>query len=271
MTAVPSQKDLWSRIERLERQVGNLQRQSTLSSASISGGNLTIRRGGSLRVIDGGSIVGEGGGNLNWDGPASFGGNTAIGGNLDITGTTLIGGDTSVTGSLSTRGDTTLGGELDINGTTHIGGDLTIDGDTTLGGNLEFAPGAIPPEALATRTEATTHTYSETVNSSNSYSVSTSVSVPSWAASASCIAVSSVFGELTGDATRIGARTSIDGDVGEFTYGISYVSQLSIPSVHGRDFSPSGSFTVEVSGGATPTASTPNWEVSIVVTTVFTN
>lgn len=167
MTAVPSQKDLWSRIERLERQVGNLQRQSTLSSASISGGNLTIRRGGSLRVIDGGSIVGEGGGNLNWDGNASFGGDTSIGGNLGITGTTTIGGNTSVTGSLTTSGDTTLGGtlevtgdteisgSLDVTGTTHIGSDLTIDGNTEilgntyLGGTVTYGPGNRPPRIAA--------------------------------------------------------------------------------------------------------------------------
>lgn len=86
MGGVPRSNDLGSRLVRLERAVGNLQRQSTLSSASISEGNLTVRRGGSIRVIDGGSIIGEGEGVLDWEGDAHFGGN------LTAEGDTYLGG-----------------------------------------------------------------------------------------------------------------------------------------------------------------------------------
>lgn len=56
MAGVPRRTDLGSRLERLERAVAQLQRTSTLSSASISEGDLTVRRGGNIRVIDGGNI-----------------------------------------------------------------------------------------------------------------------------------------------------------------------------------------------------------------------
>lgn len=64
MGGVPRSNDLGSRLDRLERAVSNLQRQSTLSSASISEGNLTIRRGGNIRVINGGSISVHDGGDI---------------------------------------------------------------------------------------------------------------------------------------------------------------------------------------------------------------
>src|SRR5699024_2086738 len=56
VAGVPRRTDLGSRLERLERAVAQLQRTSTLSSASISEGDLTVRRGGNIRVIDGGNI-----------------------------------------------------------------------------------------------------------------------------------------------------------------------------------------------------------------------
>lgn len=92
MGGVPRSNDLGSRLDRLERAVSNLQRRSTLSSASISEGNLTVRRGGSIRVIDDGSIIGEGTGVLDWEGPASFGGDTEISGDLEVSGSTYLGG-----------------------------------------------------------------------------------------------------------------------------------------------------------------------------------
>lgn len=61
----PQRNDLGSRLGRLEAAVSALQKQSTLSSASIGEGGLTIRRGGSIR--------GEGGGLLDWSGAARFG------------------------------------------------------------------------------------------------------------------------------------------------------------------------------------------------------
>lgn len=87
MTSVPSAKDSESRLLRLERAVRALERRSTLGSASISGGNLTVRGGGSIVVRDGGGLTGLGDGNLDWDGDAHFGGN------LLIDGDTTLGGD----------------------------------------------------------------------------------------------------------------------------------------------------------------------------------
>lgn len=156
MTATPDNKDVYSRLERLERAVGNLQRQSTLSSASISGGNLTVRRGGSIRVIDGGSLIGEGDGTLDWEGNAHFGSDLLIDGNTNIEGTlgigsnTTITGDTSVTGQLDVTGPTELGGNTDITGEltvagdTDITGDLTVSGNTFLGGSLTYGAGNRP-------------------------------------------------------------------------------------------------------------------------------
>ncbi len=138
MGGVPRSNDLGSRLDRLERAVSNLQRQSTLSSASISEGNLTIRRGGSLRVIDGGSIVGEGEGSLDWEGDAHFGGDTDIGGDTTISGGTHISGDTDISGKL------TVSSQAELLGNTHIGGNLTIDGTTYLGGQLTYGPGNRP-------------------------------------------------------------------------------------------------------------------------------
>lgn len=60
MGAVQPNRDLFSRVEMLERQVAAMERTTTLTSASISEGDLTVRRGGSIRLVDRGSLsVGE--------------------------------------------------------------------------------------------------------------------------------------------------------------------------------------------------------------------
>lgn len=109
MGGVPRSNDLGSRLTRIERAIRDLQRNSTLNSASISEGTLTIRRGGRIRVIDNGSIIGEGTGVIDWAGDAHIGGDTHIDGN------------------------TTLGGDivLEANGEVRIGHDarLIVQGD----------------------------------------------------------------------------------------------------------------------------------------------
>lgn len=103
MGSVPQNQDTMARIARLERTVSNLQRQSTLSSASISEGNLTVRRGGSIRVIDDGSIVGEGTGVLDWEGDAHFGGNLVIDGDTTLGGNLTFGDEVIPPEALSLR------------------------------------------------------------------------------------------------------------------------------------------------------------------------
>lgn len=56
MSGTPRRTDLGSRIDRLEKEMAAMQRTSTLTSASISEGGLTIRRGGNLTVRDGGNV-----------------------------------------------------------------------------------------------------------------------------------------------------------------------------------------------------------------------
>lgn len=74
MSGVPRSNDLGSRLERLERAVGELQRQSTLTSASIGSGGLTVR--------DNGSIRGLGTGLFDWNGDMIIGGDTYFGGEV---------------------------------------------------------------------------------------------------------------------------------------------------------------------------------------------
>ncbi len=161
MGGVPRSNDLGSRLDRIERAIRDLQRNSTLNSASISEGTLTIRRGGRIRVIDNGSIIGEGTGVIDWAGDASFGGDTFIGGSTTISGDTAITGDTEVSGDLDVSGDMEVNGRIDVSGpaeltgNTHIGGNLTIDGNTTLGGTLTYGPGNRPDQVAADSTNAT--------------------------------------------------------------------------------------------------------------------
>lgn len=218
MGGVPRSNDLGSRIDRLERAVANLQRQSTLSSASISEGNLTVRRGGSIRVIDDGSIIGEGTGELDWAGDAHFGGN------------------------------------------------LLIDGDTTLGGNLTFGDNVIPPEALMRRTEARTYSTNGDGNG-NTRTQSLSVTMPTWAATASVIAIGT--SAVTASSLQILSRISIGGQNGSEMTASSDLS-VTVTAAHGRTFSPSSSFTVSVFAGAQGTGS-HYWTQSLVVMAVFTN
>lgn len=223
MTGVPRSNDLGSRLERLERAVGILQRQSTLTSASIGSGGLTVR--------DNGSIRGIGTGLLDWQGPADFGGDT------------------------------------------HIGGDLVIDGNTALGGNLTFGDSVIPPEALTRRTEARTFGGVNTPGAgTNTFSFSVAVTVPDWAQTTSVIAISTVYAEGTGDATRIGGRVTIAGNAGPDCNAIAYISAVSVPMIHRRDFTPAAgsTFSVVTSGGASPIGATPIWSVNSVVMCVFT-
>lgn len=107
MANIPERTDTGSRIDRLERAVRKMQTQSTLSSASISEGNLTIRRGGSLRIIDGGSILGEGEGSIDWEGDAHFGGDLSITGDTAITGTLELQEGIIGPGALSLRTEAT--------------------------------------------------------------------------------------------------------------------------------------------------------------------
>lgn len=266
MGGVPRSSDLGSRLDRLERAVSNLQRQSTLSSASISEGNLTIRRGGSLRVIDGGSIIGEGEGNLDWEGPASFGGDTGIGGDLAITGNTEISGELNVTGDSEINGELEVNGRAELLGNTHIGGNLVIDGTTRLEGNLTFGPGSIPPSALSSRTEARTYSSGGEGNG-NTRTQSLTVNVPSWAESVSVIAIGT--SAVTAASLQILSRITISGNTGPEMYAASDLS-VTVTATHGRTFSPGSSFSVSVFGGAQGTGS-HFWTQSLVVMAVFTN
>src|SRR5690625_2420953 len=221
MGAVPQNKDLYARLERLERAVNNMQRQSTLSSASISEGNLTVRRGGNIRVIDGGSITGEGDGILDWEGDAHFGGN------------------------------------------------LTIDGNTTLGGNLQFGDNVSPPEAWARRTEPLTFG-SSGGGLAVSRNQTVNVTMPSWAETASVIAIGTT--NVAATIAQFQARVLIDGDEGEYTRGFIDGLAATIPSVHRRDFTPSGNFSVVLQGtqqGVDPDPA--EWQQDLVVMAVFTN
>ena len=122
MGAVPQNKDLYARLERLERAVNNMQRQSTLASASISEGNLTVRRGGNIRVIDGGSITGEGEGNLDWEGDAHFGGDLTIDGDTTLGGNLTFAPGVIPPAALSARSETvTVSATRTGNGGTFAG------------------------------------------------------------------------------------------------------------------------------------------------------
>lgn len=249
MGGVPRSNDLGSRLDRLERAVSNLQRQSTLSSASISEGNLTVRRGGSIRVIDDGSIIGEGTGVLDWEGPASFG------------------GDTEISGDLTVSGDTDIVGGLDVSGTTRIGGNLTIDGNTRLEGNLTFGDDSIPPAALSRRTEARTFSGTGTGNGTTR-TQNVTVNVPSWAQTTSCYAFG--ISSVAVAPARALSRITIAGDQGPEVEASSDLA-LAVPAAHARDFSPAGgsSFTVSLYGGLQGTTPSP-WTQILIVQCVFT-
>lgn len=103
MAGVPRSSDFAARILQLERAVSVLQKQSTLTSASIGEGNLTIRHGGSLIVTDGGSIIGEGTGTLDWEGNAHFGGNLVVDGNTTLGGNLTFGDNTVPPEALARR------------------------------------------------------------------------------------------------------------------------------------------------------------------------
>lgn len=186
--------------------MAQLQRTSTLSSASISEGNLTIRRGGNLRVIDGGSIIGEGDGDLEWEGDASF------------------------------------GGELDVTGETHIGGDLLIDGNTTLGGNLTFGSNTVPPEALVRRVEANTAGSNGSGTGTNR-TQSVTLTPPAWAQTVSVMAFGTA--SATASPIRLLAHVTIDGQDGPGTEGASDLA-VTLPAAHVRTFPASGPFQVSV-------------------------
>lgn len=164
------------------------------------------------------------------------------------------------------------GGSLGVTGDAHIGGLLTIDGNTTIGGTLTLANGIVDPNALSQRSEGRTFGGTNTPGAaSNTFLHAVTVSVPAWATSTSCIAMSTVYAEGTGDATRIGGHVTIAGNVGPDCAAISYISAVSVPMIHRRDFTPAGgsTFTVTTSGGASPVSATAVWTINTVVMCVF--
>lgn len=230
MAGVPRSNDYESRIQRLERAVGILQRQSTLTSASIGEGGLTVR--------DNGEIRGIGTGKLDWNGPAHFGGNTDIGGQLDVTGN------------------------------THISGNLLIDGDTTLGGHLIFAPGSVPPEALSRRVESATagsNGFSNSPVSNRTQSVN--ITPPSWAQTVSVMAIGT--SSATAAPIRLVSHVTISGQDGPDTEGASDLS-ITIPAAHVRTFAAAGQFTVSVFAGVQGSGATATLfqSISVMVTYV---
>lgn len=127
MGSTPKNNDMMARLNRLEKRVSAMERTSTLTSASISEGDLTIRRGGNLRVIDGGNFDLRDGGDFN----ISDGGNIELrdGGDFVVS----EGGDILLTDS----GQLRIGnrsGLVVLNGSG--GGNAAQFGNLYHGGNL---------------------------------------------------------------------------------------------------------------------------------------